>query len=228
MGKHPWGPGIYTVTIGNMKKNRRDRSSFFWMKHVFLAIVLIAMSAFVIILERKNANAPKPEGAGGSKSISQNVSDFYSNYRSSPDRPGEEIIGDFVNVVKTSDQPLAQRLKQMGTLHKPLPPNWAGEHKIRAFKVGTTLRRAMTDYAFKEGIQLIWELDRDFIVKHNFQIDNSVTGSLNSIARAIDSNFDGTVLTYVCSGQHSVVITNKKNAYLQDNCREAHPSGSWH
>ncbi|MFT6897271.1 MAG: hypothetical protein ACJA13_001677 [Paraglaciecola sp.] len=221
-----YGPGINTVTTGKMKKNQRSTSSFFWVKHVFLAMAVIAIAVFVIVLQYMNATAPIPEGGKGPKSISQNVSDFYANYRLSSRYPAEENIGDFVNVVKVSDKPLAQRLKKMESLQKPLSPNWAGDHKHRSFKAGTTLRGAITDYAQSEGIQLIWELDRDFIVKHDFQIDNSVIGSLSSIARAIDSNFEGTVRAYVCSKQRSLVITNTKSAYLRENCSEAGTNGS--
>lgn len=189
-------------------------------------MVVITIAAFLIVLQQMNAIALIPKGAGP-KSISQNVSDFYADYRLSSRYPQEEEIGDFVNVVKTSGKPLAQRLKKMESLQKPLSPNRAGEHKNRAFKAGTTLREAMTDYAQSEGMQLLWELDRDFIIKHDFQIDNSVMGSLSTIAGAIDSNFDGTVRTYVCSRQHCLVITNKKNAYLRGNCSEVDPNGSW-
>jgi hypothetical protein len=210
-----------------MKKNRRSTSSFFWMKHVFLAMAVIVIAFFLIVLQQINATAPISEGAGP-KSISQNVSDFYADYRLSSRYPQEEKIGDFVNVVKTSNQPLAQRLKKMERLQKPLSPDRAREHKHRAFKAGTTLRGAMTDYAKSESIQLLWELDRDFIVKQDFQIDSSVMGSLSTIAGAIDSNFDGTVRTYVCSRQHCLVITNKKNAYLRGNCSEVGANGSWY
>jgi hypothetical protein len=208
-----------------MKNNQRSTSSFFWLKHVFLAMAVIAIAVFVIVLQQINATAPKPEGGAGPKSISQNVSDFYADYRLSARNPRKEIIGDFVNVVKISDKPLAQRLKQMESLQKPLSPNWAGEYKHRSFKAGTTLRGAITDYAQSEGIQLIWELDRDFIVKHDFQIDSSVIGSVREISKAIDSNFDGTLRVYVCPRQRSLVITNKKSAYLRDNCNEAGTSG---
>ncbi|MFQ3237673.1 MAG: hypothetical protein ACI9C4_003264 [Paraglaciecola sp.] len=219
------GPWINTVTVGKMKKNQSYTSFFFWVKHLFLAMVVVTIAVSVIVLQQMNANAPTPEGASA-EPVSQNMSGFYANYRSSSSRPRKESIGDFVNVVNTSDKPLAQRLKKMESLQKPLSPNWTGEHKHRAFKAGTTLRGAMTDYAQSEGIKLIWDLNRDFIIKYDFQIDNSVVGSLSSIARAIDSNFDGTVLAYVCSRQHSLVITNKKNVYLRDNCSEARASGS--
>ena len=66
---------------------------------------------------------------------------------------------------------------------------------------------------------MIWELNRDFIIKHPFQIDNSIVGSLDEIARAIDSNFDGTVKAYVCPKQRSLVITAVNSEYLQDNCK---------
>ena len=55
-----------------------------------------------------------------------------------------------------------------------------------------------TDYAQSEGMQVIWELDQDFIVKHPFQLDDSILGSLKMIAKAIDANFNGEVKAYMC------------------------------
>lgn len=202
-----------------MKYNPSESQSFVWWRHALLALALILIAVFVIVLQQINVNAPIPEGGEGPKSVSQNMTDFYAEYRLSSRHPREESIGDFVNVVNISDTPLADRLKKMESLQKPLPANWVGEYKHRSFKAGSTLRDSIISYAQSEGMQVIWELNRDFIIKHPFQIDNSIVGSLDEIGRAIDSNFDGTVKTYVCPKQRSLVITAVKSKYLQENCK---------
>ena len=202
-----------------MKHNPSESTSFAWWRHALLALALIVIAIFVIVLQQMNINAPIPEGGEGPKSVAQNMTDFYAEYRLSSRHPREENIGDFVNVVNMSDKPLGERLRKMESLQKPLPANWVGEYKHRSFMAGSTLRDSIITYAQSEGMQVIWELNRDFIIKHPFQIDNSIVGSLDEIARAIDSNFDGTVKAYVCPKQRSLVITAVNSEYLQDNCK---------
>lgn len=194
--------------------------SLFWLKHLFLALAMIAIATFVLVLQNMNANAPVPEGGSGPKSVSQNVSEFYADYRLSSRHPRQESIGDFVMVVNTPKTPLAQRLEKMESLQNPSTANWEGAHKHRLFKAGNTLRRAITDYAQSEGMQVLWELNRDFIVKHDFQIDNSIIGSLRAIAVTIDSNFEAKVRLFLCTKQRSVVITATTSNYLRDNCEQ--------
>ncbi len=203
-----------------MRHNPSETQSYAWWRHTILALALIVIAIFVIVLQQMNINAPIPEGGEGPKSVSQNMTDFYAEYRLSSRHPREENIGDFVNEVNISDVPLAERLQKMESLQKPLPSNWVGEYKHRSFKAGSTLRNSIISFAQSEGLQVIWELNRDFIIKHGFQIDNSIVGSLDEIARAIDSNFQGTVKTYVCPKQRSLVITAVISQYLKDNCKE--------
>jgi hypothetical protein len=204
-----------------MKSKKNYSNSLFWAKHLGLAAILIIIATVVLMLQSTNESAPIPEGASGPKSLSENMTDFYAEYRLSSRHPREEGIGDFVMEVNPSDQPLNERLQKMESLQKPVSDRWAGEHKHRSFKAGSTLRGAITDYAQSEGMQVIWELDQDFIVKHQFQMDNSILGSLRMIASAIDSNFDGQVRAYFCPKQRSLVITAKETDYLKQNCTEA-------
>ncbi|MFT5676366.1 MAG: hypothetical protein ACI808_002307 [Paraglaciecola sp.] len=204
-----------------MKRSKKYSNSLFWAKHLGLAMILIVMAAVVLILQNSNDSELIPEGASGPKSLSQNMTDFYAEYRLSSRHPREEGIGDFVMEVNPSEKPLHERLKKMESLQKPMSDRWEGENKHRSFKAGSTLRDAITDYAQSEGMQVIWELDQDFIVKHQFQMDNSILGSLRMIASAIDGNFDGQVRAYFCPKQRSLVITANETEYLKQNCTEA-------
>ena len=149
------------------------------------------------------------------------MSDFYANYRFLSGSPRKEELGDFVMEVKTSDKQLSKRLQQMEGLQQPISEKWEGDRKQRIFEAGSTLRSAITDYAQLEGMQVIWELDQDFIIKHPFQLDDSILGSLKMIAKTIDANFDGEVKAYTCPRQRSLVITAKASEYLDKQCEEA-------
>ena len=202
------------------EKPKRYSNMLFWARYLALALAIIIIAGVVLMLKKTNDTAPRHEGDSGPKSLSENMSDFYAEYRLSLHQPQEESIGNFVIELKLSDTPLGERLEQMESLQKPLGASWAGEYKHRTFAAGSTLRGAISDYAQSEGMQLIWELDKDFIVKHQFQMNNSITGSLQSIAKTIDDSFEGIVRAYVCPKQRSLVITAKDSVYLQKNCQE--------
>ena len=204
-----------------MKKTKQVSNSIFWLRHLLLALMIIAIAVILLIMQKNNNSAVLPEGDSRKRTISSNMSSFYEDYRLSSRHPRKEGLGDFVMEVKISDKPLSERLQKMESLQKPVSGRWVGEHKHRTFKAGSTLRSAITDYAQLEGMQLIWELEQDFIVKHPFQLDDSILGSLKVIANAIDSNFDGEVKAYICPRQRSLVITSKSSEYLEEQCAEA-------
>ncbi|MEO9946813.1 toxin co-regulated pilus biosynthesis Q family protein [Paraglaciecola sp.] len=204
-----------------MSKTTKSSSSLFWLKHLMLAVSILVIAGIVLYLQQTNLNTVRPEGHTGHKSIETNMSNFYADYRLSSRHPREEDLGDFVIEVNTSETPLSERLQKMESLQKPISGRWVGEHKHRTFKVGSTLRSAITNFAESEGMQVIWELERDFIVKHHFQLDDSILGSLNMIATAIDAEFDGEVKAYMCPKQRSLVITAKANDYLTRECTQA-------
>ena len=204
-----------------MKRSKHMSYSLFWLKHVMLAIMVIVIAVIVFSMQQRNESTVRPEGDLGKKSIASNMSDFYADYRLSSRLSREEELEDLVMGVKISDKPLGERLQKMESLQKPASRRWVGEHKHRIFKAGSTLRSAITDYAQSEGMQVFWELDQDFIVKHPFQLDDSILGSLKMIGKAIDANFDGEVKVYMCPRQRSLVITSKSTEYLEKQCAEA-------
>jgi hypothetical protein len=204
-----------------MKKTKQVSNSLFWLKHVLLALTIIAIAGIVLVMQLSRESVVLPEGSTIKKTISSNMSNFYADYRLSSRHPREEGLGDFVMSVKNSDLPLGERLQKMESLQKPASGRWVGEHKHRTFKAGSTLRSAITNYAQSEGMQVIWELEQDFIVKHPFQLDDSILGSLKMIANAIDANFEGEVKAYMCPRQRSLVITATSSDYLEKQCAEA-------
>lgn len=206
-----------------MNKIKNLFDSLFWLKHVLLALMIIGVAVAVLIMQQSQQSSAFPEGVPGKRTISSNMSQFFSNYISSSRYTNESRVGDFVMNVKTSDIPLSERLKKMANLQKPVPSKWVGEYKHRLFKVGGTLRGSITNYAQSEGMQVIWELEQDFIVKYPFQLDDSLLGSLKEIGKAIDANFDGEVKAYMCPRQHSMVITSQSSTYLEKQCEEALP-----
>lgn len=194
----------------------------FWARQLGLAVVLIIGAAALISYQ--NEQTAKKEDKE-KKSINSGLSDFYAQHRMSQSKPHEDKVGDFVLEVNRDNENLQTRMRKMAAQQSaPIEGRWVGEHKYRTFSAGTTLRESITNYAQNEGMQVIWELDQDFIVKSQFQMEDTLVGSLYKIAKAVDSNFNGKVTAYVCAKQRSLVITADYTEFLEENCTLAVPA----
>ena len=198
--------------------NKKPASTLFWAKHLGLALAVVIVAGIVIHLQMNMASAPTPVDAPKERSVAQGLSDFYREFRMSANEPVRSEGADMVLDLTPSEQSLDDRLQSMSSALKPVDSRWEGEYKYRTFKAGNTLREAISSYAEQEGMQVIWDLDQDFVIKHQFQMDNTVAGSLAKIASAIDSNFEGKVATFVCPKQRSLVVTEKVTEYLSKQC----------
>ncbi|WP_338293372.1 toxin co-regulated pilus biosynthesis Q family protein [Planctobacterium marinum] len=205
-----------------MAKKKNFSPAMFWAKQFAFAIVLIIGAA--LLINNQNEKAEQAKHAE-KKNINNSLSDFYAQHRMSQSKPYEEDQGDFVVELNKESESLQNRLNKMAAQQSaPVEGRWVGEHRYRTFSAGKTLREAITNYAQSEGMQVIWELDQDFIVKNQFQMEDTLVGSLYQIAKAVDSNFSGQVIAYVCPKQRSLVITDENTPFLQDNCTVARPS----
>ncbi|BCO19953.1 MAG: TcpQ domain-containing protein [Pseudomonadota bacterium] len=193
-------------------------SSSFWAKQIGLAVALVVIAGVLIFVLQNREQSAVPESQIEEKSISRGLSDFYRDFRMSATDPVEEEQGDFVLDIAGVDPNLDSKLAQMSSQTRPVEKNWTGEHKYRTFKEGNTLREAISQYAQAEGMQLIWNLEQDFVIKYQFQLDNTVSGSLAKIASAIDGSFEGEVKAYLCARQRSLVVTANETEFLTTNC----------
>ena len=200
-----------------MKKSGSS-NSLFWAKHLGSALALIIVAVVVVQLRSEQVSTPVPEGAPAKRSVASGLSAFYQEFRLSSLEPIKDEVGDFVMQLGDSDQSVEQRLASMASDARPVSGRWVGEKKFRTFKAGNTLRQALSGYAQQEGMQVIWDLEQDFVVKHQFQMDTTIALALKQIATAVDSNFAGDVRGYVCPKERSLVVTANQTAYLDSHC----------
>ena len=198
--------------------NKKPTSTLFWAKHLGLALAVIIVAGIVIHLQMNMTSAPTPVDAPEERSVAKGLSDFYREFRMTANEPERSEGADMVLDLTPSEQSLDDRLQSMSSALKPVDSRWEGEYKYRTFRAGNTLREAISSYAEQEGMQVIWDLNQDFVIKHQFQMDNTIAGSLAKIASAIDSNFEGKVATFVCPKQRSLVVTEKVTEYLSTQC----------
>ena len=73
-----------------MKKTKQVSNSLFWLKHVLLALTIIAIAGIVLVMQLSRESVVLPEGSTIKKTISSNMSNFYADYRLSSRHPREE------------------------------------------------------------------------------------------------------------------------------------------
>ena len=193
-------------------------NTLFWARHVALAFVLIVIAGVMIYLQQNNSDDVPAGKPAEEKSVAKGLSEFYREFRMSSTDPVKEEQGNFVIETGGVDPQLDSKLESMSSLNTTVDTSWTGEQKFRTFKEGSTLREAISAFAQAEGMQLIWNLEQDFIIKHQFQLDNTVAGSLAKIASAIDSSFEGEVNAYLCPEQRSLVVTAEETEFLSTRC----------
>ena len=131
-------------------------------------------------------------------------------------------IGDgYVIKLKPSIFTLDEQLQRRGAMVKPGSPKFTGEITTRHFRQGQTIRNQLFEAAQQEGMELIWQLERDYIIKHYFKVDADLLSTLSTVAKALNSDFDKHVYALYCFNQRAVVITHDYTDYVRANCRDA-------
>ncbi|AWL12846.1 hypothetical protein HMF8227_02394 [Saliniradius amylolyticus] len=195
--------------------SKNNASSKFWLKQLMIIAAVIAVALAFIVLQDLFA----PSHNRVNKDPAAGFSEFYSNYRSEGANRDDSLPSDFVLEVETEEVPLGDRLMEMESQAMPVSEDWEGELRYRTFKAGMTLREALAAHAQEEGMQVIWELPKDFVIKDHFQMEGSILEAVNKVAKAINTNFSGEVRGYFCPAQRSLVLTNQYNSYLRQNCQ---------
>ena len=167
----------------------------------------------------------EPEETGGAfsstrSSAASGLSNFYKNFRN--DIIGDKSkISDNVIRLKPNVYTLDEQLQRREAMVQPGPPEFTGEVTVRHFRKGETIRNQLHDAAKDEGMALIWQLERDYIIKEYFQVNADFLKTLSSVAHALNSDFENHVYALYCFNQRAVVITYDYTKYVKKNCKDA-------
>ncbi len=196
----------------------------FWLKHVVLAVIVLVGAIFGLLYKPDASVSSIVSSAPVSKgknNIEENLVRFYEKFRFSSKDPIKEQYGDFVVVLDVPKASQTEQLVAIVSVDQPPAQNWQGDYKFRSFAEGTTIRTEAMKYAEQEGVQLIWDLDQDFIIRHRFLSQNSLLGTLDELAGAIDANFIPQVNVYFCHKKRTIIIAENAGTYVEENCRKA-------
>lgn len=195
------------------KKNKTLSSVFFWVKHLLLGIVLVWAAYYFLY-----GALPKIDMKQSTNAAAQGLSQFYESFRNRVNNRDTERKQFVIDIGKPTF-PLDDALAQRGLVVKPSSQNWTGEVAPRRFKMGNTLKSALSSYAKKENIALFWYLERDYVVKHNFRVNTDFVSTLYQVGRAINDDFEYEVYTFFCHRQRAAIITEKPSQFVRENCR---------
>ncbi len=184
---------------------------WFWIKHLSLTAVLLIMAAYLLF-----GKGPVFSKSTESNAAAKGLSQFYSAIRNSANALAD--AKKYVLEIQKPEVQLNTALKERARFVTPSKASWRGEQKSRRFKKGQTLKTVLNDMAQQEGIALMWYLEKDYVIKHSFRVDDNFIATLYQVGQAIDSDFEYDVKSYYCYKHRTAVITEKPSTFVQDNC----------
>ena len=119
-----------------------------------------------------------------------------------------EPQGDLINILE------ARRM-----VTRPYRKNWRGSIQSRPFRQGETLFQKLSEFASQEGLELIWWLNRDFIVKDPFRINKNILATSFQVGKAVEGHFQNGMSIYFCYQHRALVMIEDTHEYLNRECQ---------
>ncbi len=209
----------------------------FWIRNILFLIVLIALGYYLVanedVLFPKEEQVEQPQDAQNgvakaptkkpamskkqSNAAAEGLSRFYANLHGEGDEDGPRVRNNIVYLPDPKGD-LVEILEARRLVTRPLRRNWKGTRANRPFRKGQTLHQKLVEYANADGLEVIWWLDRDFIVKDPFRIDKDIIQTAYRVGKAIEGHFQDGLSTYFCYQQRTLVLVQKELSYLTEEC----------
>ena len=101
---------------------------------------------------------------------------------------------------------------------RPLRKNWTGKTESHPFRLGETLFQKLSEYAQDNGLEVIWWLNRDFLVKDAFRVNKNIITTSYQVGKAIEGHFENGLSIYFCYQQRAIVLIEHDIPYLANEC----------
>lgn len=193
----------------------------FWLKQITLIVGILLLGGVLLVVvpslegSLQNQNTVDTKSIKGLSAVYQDLKDKYQDLINA-DRKNYVI-----ELNETKGSTLSEQLTKLEKITKPISGRWVGDYKSSRFTPGDTLKRRLEDISAEQGMNLVWWLDRDFVVKHPFRVEEHTLGTLKRIVTAIDSDFEMQVHGYFCPQQRALVITDQPINYMYKHCVKA-------
>lgn len=111
--------------------------------------------------------------------------------------------------IDLSERSLIDELDQKArTVGDPVTLEWHGSVKTRWFMADDTLKSNAERIAAEESMELIWWLNKDYVVRAAFQVHADIINTLDRLARSLNSQHPGNVQAYLCPRQRVILIAD--------------------
>ncbi len=158
------------------------------------------------------------QGRASTNAAAVGLSKFYANLHGDMDGKGPKIRNNIVYLPDPKGD-LVKLLQAREMVVRPYKKNWQGSVESRAFRRGETLNQKLAEYSEKDGIDLIWWLNRDYVVKDPFRVEKNILKTTFQIAKAIEGHFESGLSIFFCNRQRTiVVIESAPHEFLDEEC----------
>lgn len=156
----------------------------------------------------------KPKNAAA-----EGLSNFYASINPDLNERGP-VIRNNVVFLPDPEGDITEILEEKDKTTRPRKKNWKGKVESRAFRNGETLYQKLSEYSNNEGIEILWWLNRDFIIKDPFRINKDLIKTAEIISRSVEGHFVDGIKAYFCYSNKTIVLTDEENNYLESNCNK--------
>jgi len=147
----------------------------------------------------------------------EGLSRFYANLHGDDDSSGPKIRNNIVYLPEPKGD-IVKLLEARRMVTRPLRRNWRGSNENHPFRLGETLFQKLSEYANDEGLEVIWWLNRDFLVKDPFRINKEIIKTAFQVGKAVEGHFQEGIEVYFCYQQRALVLINLDIPYLDEEC----------
>ena len=146
------------------------------------------------------------------------LSKFYANLHGDMDGKGPKIRNNIVYLPDPKGD-LEKLLQAREKVVRPYKRNWHGSIESRPFRRGETLNQKLAEYSEKDGVELIWWLNRDYVIKAPFRIEKNIIETAFQVAKAIEGHFESGLSIFFCNRQRAIIIIESApQAFLDEEC----------
>jgi hypothetical protein len=203
----------------------------FWIRSAIIAAILIGL-AVAFFLNKDLLLASNQDDAQSStveaidtikkqlkpkrpNAAAEGLSNFYAKVYG--DKENRKIVNNVI-FLPDPEGDLVKILQAKEISTRSYPRNWRGTEENRPFRKGETLYQKLSEYSSIEGLDIMWRINKDFIIKDPFRINNDIINTAKKIGDAVSGHFPEGINSYFCYRQRTLVFVNEPMAYLDDEC----------
>lgn len=209
----------------------------FWIRNAIIALVLIGLAVAFFLNkdlllasdQETQVSTPKVETKEDTtestlkqqpvqqktNAAADGLSNFYAKiYGDNKDR---KVRNNVISLPEPQGD-LVKILQAREMMVRPYRKNWSGTKASRPFRKGETLYQKLSEYSESDGLEIIWWLNKDFIIKDPFRIDKDILKTASKIGKAVSGHFPEGINSYFCYRQRMLVFVNEPPSYLDEEC----------